>query len=402
MLAMAFALTAARAEPPSQHWVGSWATAVQAPEPENALSPADLTDATLRQVVHLSLGGKVFRVRLSNAFGAAPLHIAAAHIARPTPSGGIDPASDTALTFLGAPDVTIPAGADYLSDPIAFDVAPVNDIAISLYFDKAPVAQTGHPGSRATSFVAHGNLVGAAQLPNAKAIDHWYFIEGIDVLAPTPARAIVAFGDSITDGNGATTNGNDRWPDVLARALQANESTSDIAVLNAGIGGNHLLTDGLGPNALARFDRDVLEPPGVKAVILLEGINDLGGLTISGEVSPAAHNALVHRIIAAYEQMVARAHAHGILVYGGTITPDMGSDYYHPDAQNEADCLAVNRWIRARGHFDGIIDFDAVVHDPAHPDRLLPAYDSGDHLHPGPAGYRVMGEAAARSTVEMR
>jgi lysophospholipase L1-like esterase len=172
-------------------------------------------------------------------------------------------------------------------------------------------------------------------------------------------------------------------------------------VLNAGIGGNHLLTDGLGPNALARFDRDVLAPPGVKTVIVLEGINDLDGLTISGEVPATAHEALVHRIVAAYEQIAARAHAHGIAVYGGTITPSTGSDYYHPDAQNEVDRQAVNAWIRVPGHFDGVIDFDAVVRDPEHPDRLLPAYDSGDHLHPGPAGYRVMGETAAHAIIGM-
>jgi lysophospholipase L1-like esterase len=391
----------ANAQPPAEHWVGSWATAVQAPEQGNALAPADLTDATLRQVVHLSLGGGALRVRLSNAFGTAPLHIAAAHIARPTANGGIDPATDKALTFSGAPDVTIPAGADYVSDPVAFDAGPSSDVAISLYFDKPPVSQTGHPGSRATSFVAHGNLVGAAQLPNAKTVEHWYEIEGLDVQAAAGAESVIAFGDSITDGHGSTTNGNDRWPDVVARTLRENESTSDIAVLNAGIGGNHLLTDGLGPNALARFDRDVLTPPGVKAVILLEGINDLGGLTFSGEVPLAAHEALVQRIIAADEQIVTRAHAHGILVYGAPITPDMGSDYYHPDAQNEADRQAVNAWIRVRGNFDGVIDFDAVVRDPAHPDHLLPAYDSGDHLHPGPAGYRVMGEAAARAIIDM-
>lgn len=385
------------------HEVGSWATAVQAPEPENALAPADLTDATLRQVVHLSLGGPISAVRFSNAYGAAPLHIAAAHIARPMANGAIDPSSDRPLAFSGAPDVTIPIGADYVSDPIvAFFASPLSDVAVSLYFDKPPASQTGHPGSRATSFVAHGNLVSAVQLPNAKAIDRWYFIEGVDVVAPIQASTVVAFGDSITDGHGSTTNANDRWPDDMARTLQANDDTRDIAVLNAGIGGNHLLTDGLGPNALARFDRDVLAPPGVKAVILLEGINDLDGLTISGELPAAAHQVLVHRIIAAYEQIAARGHSHGIRVYGGTITPDAGSDYYHPDAENEADRQAVNAWIRAPSHFDGVIDFDAVVRDPAHLDRLLPVYDSGDHLHPGPAGYRAMGEAAAHFVANAR
>lgn len=402
VLIVMFGVVAAPAQSTSDCWVGSWATAVQAPEPENMLPSADLTDATLRQIVHLSLGGKVLRVRLSNAFGTTPLHIVAAHIARAAANGGIDPSTDKPLTFSGTPDVTIPVGADYMSDPVAFDAAPLADLAISLYFDKPPVSQTGHPGSRATSYLAHGNVVRAAQLPDAKLIDHWYFIEGIDFVAPTQASTIVAFGDSITDGHGATTNGNDRWPDVMARTLQATSAKRDIGVLNAGIGGNHLLTDGLGPNALARLDRDVLAPPGVKTVAVLEGINDLDGLTFSGEVPPAAHAALVQRILAAYEQIVSRAHAHGIRVYGGTITPDAGSDYYHPDAENEADRQAVNAWIRAPSHFDGIIDFDAVVRDPAHLDRLLPAYDSGDHLHPGPAGYRAMGEAAARAIANAR
>jgi len=203
----------------------------------------------------------------------------------------------------------------------------------------------------------------------------------------------VVLGDSITDGHGAATNGNDRWTDVLAARLQAHTETRSIGVSNQGIGGNHLLTDGLGPNALARLDRDVLAPAAARWVIVFEGVNDLGGPARNGKVSQAEHAALVQRVIAAYQQIVLRAHAHGLRVYGATITPYTGSDYYHPGPPSEADRQTVNQWIRAPRHFDGTIDFDAVVHDPQHPDRLLPAYDCGDHLHPSPAGYKAMGES---------
>jgi lysophospholipase L1-like esterase len=204
---------------------------------------------------------------------------------------------------------------------------------------------------------------------------------------------VVALGDSTTDGHAATTNGNDRWPDVLAARLQASKKTQDVGVSNQGIGGNHLLTDGLGPNVLARFDRDVLAPAGVRWLIVFEGVNDLGGLARNGEVSADQHTALVEKVIAAYEQIIARAHAHGLRVYGATITPYTGSDYYHPGQWSEADRQAVNAWIRAAGHFDAVIDFDAVVRDPAHPEHLLPAFDCGDHLHPSPAGYKALGES---------
>jgi len=203
----------------------------------------------------------------------------------------------------------------------------------------------------------------------------------------------VALGDSITDGHGATTNGNDRWTDVLAARLQSSAKTRNIGVSNQGIGGNHLLIDGLGPNALARFDRDVLAPAGVKWVIVFEGVNDLGGLARIHEVSQEDHAALVQRVIGAYRQIAERAHAHGLRVYGATITPYTGSGYYHPGPLSEADRQAVNRWIRAAGNFDAVIDFDAVVRDPAQPGQLLPAYDCGDHLHPSPAGYKAMGDA---------
>jgi lysophospholipase L1-like esterase len=262
-----------------------------------------------------------------------------------------------------------------------------------MHIEKEPGQQTGHPGSRATSYLARGDVVAAADLLDATKVEHWYFLAGVDARSSMMAASVVALGDSITDGHGSTTNGDDRWTDVLAERLQAAPATRFVGVLNEGIGGNHLLIDGLGPNALARFDRDVLAQPGAHTLIVLEGVNDLGGLARGGDVAESEHHALVARILAAYQQIVMRAHAHGIQVAGATILPYTGSDYYHPTAASEADRVAVNEWIRAAGHFDAVIDFDKVMRDPAHPDRLLPAYDCGDHLHPSPAGYRAMGEA---------
>lgn len=377
------------------NWVGSWAASQQIPEPQNSLPPDDLRDTTLRQIVHLSMGGATLRVHLSNAFGTAPLRFTAVHIAKPVSAAAakIDVATDRALSFSGKSDVTIPAGAEAISDPIDYPVAALSNLAITLYLDTPPTQQTGHPGSRSTSYFVHGDMVSAADLPDAKKVDHWYQLAGVDVAAPTNAASVVVLGDSITDGHGATTNGNDRWPDVLAQRFQSSTAKHVLGVLNQGIGGNHLLTDGLGPNALARVDRDVLAQPGVRYLIVLEGVNDLGGLTRTGEVTPEEHSALVRQILGAYEQIIVRAHTHGIKVIGATILPYTGSDYYHPGPTSEADRQQVNQWIRAAGHFDAVVDFDQVMRDPNHPERLLPSYDCGDHLHPSPAGYRAMGEA---------
>ena len=376
------------------HWVASWATPQQIPEDRNMLPADALTGATLRQVVHLSLGGRSLRVHISNVFGTEPLHILAAHVARAgLILGSIDPKTDRALAFSGRADVTIPAGADYISDPVAFDAPPLSDVSISLLYDQAPAQQTSHPGSRATSYYAKGDHVSAAELPTPTTVEHWYQIEAIDVFAPANAVAVVALGDSITDGHGTTTNGNDRWTDDLARRLQASPATAHIAVLNKGIGGGRVLLDGLGPNALARLDRDVVAPAGVKWLIVLEGVNDLSVLTRDAPVSDGAHRQIVAGLIAGYEQIVMRAHAHGLKVYGATILPMMGGEYYHPDAKNEADRQAVNAWIRAPGHFDAVIDWDAAIRDPAAPSYMLPLYDSGDHLHPGPVGYKAMADS---------
>jgi cephalosporin-C deacetylase-like acetyl esterase/lysophospholipase L1-like esterase len=374
------------------HWVAAWASAQQVPEPRNALPAQALRDATLRQIAHLSIGGTSLRVRLSNAFGMEPLRIASARVARvvSAETGEIDPATDRALAFAGRRDVIIPPGADYLSDPLDFPVERQSDLAISLHLDAPPERETGHPGSRETSFLVRGDHVSAPRLDGAQRVEHWYFLSGVQVAAAADAATVVALGDSITDGHGATTNGNDRWPDDLARRLASEASALGLSVVNAGIGGNRLLADGLGPNALARFDRDVLGQAAVRDLIVLEGINDLGVATSHGVLTRAAHEALVGRITAAYGQLIARAHAAGLRVMGGTLTPDAGSSLYHPDAAAESDRQAVNAWIRAAGHFDAVADFDAALRDPAHPDRLRPAYDSGDHLHPSPVGYLAM------------
>lgn len=378
----------------SGDWTGSWAASQQTPEPQNALPAEDLNDTTLRQIVHLSAGGTSLRVHLSNAFGVVPLHLTSIHIARPvsTSSAAIEPGSDTPLAFAGTPDVVIPAGAEFISDAVNFSALAGGNLAISIHYSSPPMQETGHPGSRATSYLVHGDHVSATDFANPKTVDHWYQISAVDVAARKKPASIVALGDSITDGHGATVNGNDRWTDVLADRLRRDKKYESVGVLNQGIGGNHLLSDGLGPNALARFDRDVLAQTAVRWLIVLEGVNDLGGLARNGEVPAADHAATVSRLIAAYQQIVTRAHAHGIFVIGATILPYVGSDYYHPDATSEADRAAVNEWIRATAHFDAVIDFDKLTRDPQHPDRLLPAYDSGDHLHPGPAGYRAMAE----------
>jgi lysophospholipase L1-like esterase len=376
-------------------WVGSWAASQQIPEPNNAVPLENLHDATLRQIVHLSLGGPTIRVRVSNAFGTDPLHLIAVHVARPVSpaSSRIDPASDRTVTFNGHVDVLIPMGAEYISDPLNYPVAALSDLAITIQIETAPGQETGHPGSRATSYLAAGVPASSAELTGAQTFDHWYFLSGVDVSAPADASSMVALGDSITDGHGATTNGNDRWTDVLAARLLHSPDTDKVAVLNEGIGGNRLLLDGLGPNALARFDRDVLAQTGVRYLIVLDGINDIGVLTRTAPASEEQHEDLVRHMIGAYQQIILRAHAHGIKVIGGTVMPFMGSGYYHPIESNENDRRMVNAWIRAAGHFDAVIDFDKIMADPAHPDRLRPDYDCGDHLHPSPAGYRAMADS---------
>ena len=374
------------------NWVGTWMAAQQLVEPGNLPPAPGFADTTFRQVVRVSIGGRTLRVRFSNEFGRAPLTLVAARIARATGGSAIDRATDRALTFGGRPATAIPEGAALLSDPIEFDLPPLSILAVTIYLRGAPPEVTGHPGSRTTSYLHAGNVVSAPALPGGVPVDHWYFVSRIDVRAPGGAGAVAILGDSITDGRGSTTNGNDRWPDVLARRLQSSPETDKVGVLNAGIGGNRLLRDGLGPHALARLDRDVLAQPGVCWLIAFEGINDIG--TAAGARAKGESAATADDIIGAYQQIIERARARGIRVYGATIMPFEGfsyAGYFTPDS--EADRLKVNEWIRTSRRFDAVIDFDALTRDPERPARLSAAVDGGDHLHPSAAGYRIMGEA---------
>jgi lysophospholipase L1-like esterase len=393
-LALLAGTTDARVLPraPSQ-WIASWGSAQMAAEGDNAL-PADRAAAvTLRQIVHLSAGGTRIRIRLSNAFGTRPMVIGAGHVARATAKGTAGIGEGARLIFAGRPGAVIAPGAEVYADPVTLAVAPGTDLAISLFLPAAAEPQTGHPGARATGFTLAGDHVADTVFAGAAPMTRWYAIADVEVAGPTTRGTVVTIGDSITDGYGVTPDRNTRWPDILAARLRGSAVTRGIGVLNAGIGGNRVLLDGLGPNLLARFDRDVIARSGVRWAIVLEGINDLGVLTRDAPATPAQHAAIVAQVTAGYAQIVARAHAHGIRVIGGTVTPFVGNDYYHAGAAAEADRQAINTFIRTSGTFDAVVDFDRVVRDPAHPDRLAPGLDSGDHLHPSEAGYRAMGEA---------
>jgi lysophospholipase L1-like esterase len=397
LVASPFAAGAQRSD--ARPWTGSWASSQMVPDSQNALAPEDLADATIRQIVRLSSGGAAIRLRLSNAHGVGPLRFSAVHVARPLSpdSPRIDAATDRVVTFAGQGEVVVPAGAEYVSDPVDLAVAPLSNLAITFHLPAAPERQTSHPGSRATSYLVSGRHLADADLAGAKTVDRWFWVTGVDVVGTARGGAVVIFGDSITDGYGVKSNTNLRWPDHLAARLQASPRTRHLGVLNQGIGGNRILRDGLGPNAMARFERDVLSQTGVRYLIVLEGVNDLGTLTRDAPATPEAHAALVRDVTGAYAQMVVRARARGIKVIGATILPYAGSAYYHPTAVNEADRQAINAWIRQPGHFDAVIDFDQLMRDPARPDRILAAYDSGDGLHPSMAGYRVMGDAVPLS-----
>jgi lysophospholipase L1-like esterase len=373
-------------------WVAGWASSQMLPTGDNALPAGTLGGATLRQIIRPSVAGTGLRVRLSNVIGTQPLRIDGATIARAVKADGaaIDPGSLIVLRFDGQAQVTIPAGAEYLSDPIPMPVRAFDNLAITLRYGENPGGQTSHPGSRATSYLLAGDHLSDTAMAGATRFQHWFTLSGLEVARCGAPQLIVALGDSITDGHGATDDANDRWTDGLAERLQADPAHKPWAIVNQGIGGNRLLHDGLGPNALSRFDRDVLAQPGVRYVMVLEGINDIGTLTRDAPVDAAAHRQLVAQIIGAYRQIIARAHGRGIKAIGATVMPFMGNSYYHPDALGEADRQAVNRWIRAPGHFDAVVDFDMTMRDPARPDHLLPAYDVGDHLHPSPAGYHAM------------
>jgi lysophospholipase L1-like esterase len=381
-------------EKPRVHWVTSWGTANMHPDESNLLPDSEWRDASLRQIVRVSLPGGRMRVRLSNVYGSAPLVIDAATIARAVRPGvsGVEASSLRKLTFDGRESVAIPANGEFYSDVVTLDHASQADFAISMHLRDTPARQTGHPGSRTTSFITSGNRVAETAWPDSRKFVRWYNIADIEVEAPLGVGAVVAIGDSITDGHGSTTDHNDRWTDALVMRL-AREGGPAMAVVNAGIGGNRLLREGLGPNVISRFDRDVLSRSGVTHAIVLIGVNDLGIQHRNGEDTPAARAKLVTDLETGYRQLVERAHAHGICVIGGTILPYVGSDYYKPNDLNDADRRELNDWIRTSTTFDAVADFDAATRDPAEPRRMRKEDDIGDGLHPSPAGFRAMAEA---------
>jgi lysophospholipase L1-like esterase len=374
-----------------QRWVETWGTAQMVPGKQDELPAGQWRDATLRQIVRVSVGGRQLRVRVSNVFGTQPLVLESASVALAAGPGRADvvDGSIRPLQFNGRGVVMIPAGAEYVSDPVELMFPAAADLAVSMRFGAEPARQTSHPGSRANSFVAKGDHVLDAQWPQADKVEHWYQLTGVEVLGTNKARAVVAIGDSITDGHGATTDGNDRWPDLLAARLRAN-AMGDVGVVNTGIGGGRLLRDGLGPNLVSRFERDVLERGGVSHAIVMIGVNDLGVQHRNNEDSAEERQRILADLELAHRQLVAAAHARGVCVIGATITPYTGSGYYNPKPDNEQDRQAYNKWIRESGVFDGVADFDAALRDPARPDLILKAYDSGDGLHPSPAGFKAM------------
>ncbi|MBN1697187.1 MAG: SGNH/GDSL hydrolase family protein [Spirochaetales bacterium] len=368
-------------------WIVTWGAAQQLTEPNNLPPPPGLKYSTLRQVIHVSTGGSRLRFKFSNLFSIDPVVIEAVHVAVSKGGSSIDSQSDTALTFQGASSITIPPRGEIYSDPFDFNVKPLSELAVSIYFfELNNRAITGHPGSRTTSYIISGDAVSDPEMSGATRVEHWYILAGLEAASPPGRATLVIVGDSITDGRGSTTNKNNRWPDQLARRMQADEKTADIGIYNAGIGGNAVLRGGLGPSLLTRVQRDVIDQQGVKWLIVMEGVNDIGG--VSGK---AAADNVAKQLIEAYESIITMAHKASINVYGATITPFGGSFYDSPEREQARQ--TVNEWIRTGKKFDAVIDMDQAVRDPKNPSRLLKKADSGDHLHLSPEGYRLMADA---------
>jgi lysophospholipase L1-like esterase len=367
-------------------WVGTWSTAPQLVETNNNPPAPGLTNNTIRQIVHVSIGGDSLRMRFTNEFSKSPVKMNSVHLAISKGGGLIDSTSDRTIYFNGNKEVIIAAGAAVMSDLFAFLLPAMADVAITIYFGDTPSDISGHPGSRTTSFILTGNQIDRTNFSGAITTDHWYYINTIEVLAANTTSAVSILGDSITDGRGSGTNKQNRWPDELSRRLQADNALQQVAVLNEGIGGNCVLGSGLGPSAIARFHRDVLNQNGVKWLIIFEGINDIGNSRGTTGADKVAHD-----LIAAFTNMIDSAHAHKMIVYGATLLPFGSSFYDSPEHQSA--WKTINDWIRNSGHFDGSIDLDAALHDPADPAKLLPIYDSGDHLHPSEAGHFRIAQA---------
>ena len=384
--------TYARDNMEQRYWVGTWTASPQAPEPPLAPAvPLQFDNQTVRQIIHTSIGGRTVRVRLSNEFGAGPLKIGAAHVALQAAGASIVSGSDRALSFSGQASITIPAGAPALSDPIDIDVPALSNLAVSIHLPNVTPVKTFHSlGVQTTYISGTGNFAGDTTFPTASTTPSWFFLTGVTVAASKRNAAIVALGDSITDGYASTVDTNRRWPNILAERIQVRPDLRHLAVLDHGISGNRTLNDFIGPNALARFDRDVLNAPGVKYIILLEGINNIG---IPGAFGLADQQVTADEIIAGHRQLIARAHEKRLKIIGGTLTAFEGTifpGYFTPEG--EVKRQTVNAWIRTSGEFDGVIDFDKAIQDPMRPIRMLPAYDSGDHLHPNDAGYKAMAD----------
>jgi lysophospholipase L1-like esterase len=371
---------------PVNKWVGTWSTAPQLVEPRNMPPEPGLSHNTLRQVLRVSLGGDSLRVKLSNEFSHQSTVMQAVEIASSAGGSFINVPTIKKLTFNGEEGIVIPSGSAVTSDPIAFNLKAREDLAITIHFGATPKDLTGHPGSRTTSYIAKGDKTSAPNLSEATKTDHWYIIRGLDVKAPETAAAVAIFGNSITDGRGPGINKQNRWPDILAERLLENPGTQQVGVLNQGIGGNCVLKACLGPSALDRFDRDILDQQGVRWVIIMEGVNDLGGIRDSTEAFTVAKD-----LMSAYSKMIDKAHAEDIKVYGGTITPIKNSFYYTD--YSEAARSMVNEWIRNSGRFDAVIDFDKAIRNPKDTLTILPEAHSGDFLHPNELGYEILGRA---------
>lgn len=369
---------------PKEKWVGTWSTAPQLVEPGNIPPAPGLTNNTIRQVVRVSVGGDSLRVKFSNEFSQSPVTMNAVQIAVSKGGSNIDASTIKVLKFKGSPTVTMNPGLTVTSDPVAFALTPRMDIAITVVFGQTSQTITGHPGSRTTSYILTGDKISSVDFAGAVTTDHWYVINGIDVKAAENTAAIAIIGNSITDGRGSETNKQNRWPDILSERLLKNPATQQISVLNMGIGGNCVLKNCLGPSAISRFERDILNQQGVRWAVIFEGVNDLGGAN-DNTASKVATD-----LIEAFKQMISMAHAKNIKVIGATIMPFKNHSYYTP-ARDQAR-NTVNEWIRNNGSFDGVIDFDKAMQDPLDNASLLPAIQS-DYLHPNVAGHKMMGES---------